>query len=253
MNAELLVVGGAFVTGLMGGGHCALMCGGIATGFSRTSGADGPVGGSAAGRTRGLIRALQPNLGRIAAYTLAGAVAGGLGHGIVSLARNEGLTLVPRAAVGLVLVIAGLRMLDRSGRLAFLALPGRMGYRWLQPLQRRVLPANTASRRVLAGAAWGFLPCGLSTTMLAAAWLQSSAAQGALTMFAFGLGTLPVMLALSWSGARLGHRLQQRGWRVAAGTMVLLAGLVTLSAPLLVRDPHLHAVLTALGCSSIAG
>ena len=35
MSPELLVIGGAFITGLMGGGHCALMCGGIATGFSR--------------------------------------------------------------------------------------------------------------------------------------------------------------------------------------------------------------------------
>ena len=37
MSPELLVIGGAFVTGLMGGGHCALMCGGIATGYAHMS------------------------------------------------------------------------------------------------------------------------------------------------------------------------------------------------------------------------
>jgi uncharacterized protein len=72
-------------------------------------------------------------------------------------------------------------------------------------------------------------------------------------MLAFGLGTLPVMLPLTWSGARIGRRLQQRGWRVAAGLFVMLAGLLTLVAPLLVNEPHAHAVLAALGCASIAG
>lgn len=44
---------------------------------------------------------------------------------------------------------------------------------------------------------WGWLPCGLSTTLLAAAWLQADALNGALTMAAFGLGTLPMMLPLT--------------------------------------------------------
>jgi uncharacterized protein len=246
MSPELLVIGGAFITGLMGGGHCALMCGGIATGFSRGS-------PTAMNGSRGWLAALEPNLGRVTAYTLAGAIAGGLGHGIVTVARNDSLTLVLRAAVGVVLIIAALRLLDRKGRLSFLGFPARMSLRWLQPLQRRVLPANTPVRRLLAGAAWGFLPCGLSTTVLAAAWLQSNAAQGALTMLAFGLGTLPVMLPLTWSGTRIGQRLQQRGWRVAAGLVVMLAGVLTLVAPLLMHEPRAHAVLTALGCSSIAG
>jgi uncharacterized protein len=246
MSPEILVISGAFISGLMGGGHCALMCGGIATGFSRGS----PAGTSGA---RGWLAALEPNLGRVAAYTLAGAVAGGLGHGIVTVARNDSLTLLLRSAVGIVLIVAALRLLDRKGRFGFLGLPGRMGLRWLQRLQRRVLPADTTPRRLLAGAAWGFLPCGLSTTVLAAAWLQSHAAQGALTMLAFGLGTLPVMLPLTWSGTRIGQRLQQRGWRVTAGLLVMFAGLLTLVAPLLVHEPHAHAVLTALGCASIAG
>lgn len=248
MSPELLIVAGAFVSGLMGGGHCALMCGGIATGFSGRS--DGGGSGGALHRWR---IAAEPNLGRIGAYTLAGAIAGGLGHGIVSLARSEPLTLTLRAAAGLVLVVAALRLLDRRGHFGFLAIPGRAGSRWLLPLRRHFLPADTTPRRLMAGAAWGFLPCGLSTTVLAAAWLQSNPVQGAMTMLAFGLGTLPVMVPLTWSGARLGQALQKKGWRIAAGVLVLLAGIVTLAAPLLAADPHLHTMLRALGCSSIAG
>ena len=51
---------------------------------------------------------------------------------------------------------------------------------------------------------WGWLPCGLSATVLLAAWLQASAVHGALLMLAFGAGTLPAMVPLTWSGARIG-------------------------------------------------
>jgi sulfite exporter TauE/SafE len=88
-------------------------------------------------------------------------------------------------------------------------------------LHRRLLPANTSLRRLGAGVLWGWLPCGLSATVLTAAWLQARASQGALTMLAFGLGTLPVMVPLTWSGARLGQWLQRGPWRIAGGLLVL--------------------------------
>ena len=54
MPVDLLVLGAALLTGLLGGAHCVAMCGGIATGFSVHS--------------RGWLAALQPNLGRMAGY-----------------------------------------------------------------------------------------------------------------------------------------------------------------------------------------
>src|SRR3546814_6027367 len=98
-------------------------------------------------------------------------------------------------------------------------------WQWLRPLQRRLLPANTHARRIGLGVLWGWLPCGLSTTLLAAAWLQADARNGALTMAAFGLGTLPMMLPLTWSGARMKLWLQHGRWRITAALLVLLAGL----------------------------
>ena len=71
---------------------------------------------------------------------------------------------------------------------------------------------------------------------------------GALTMAAFGLGTLPLMLPLTWSGARLGQRLLRGRWRNAAAALVLVAGVVTLASPWLMQHPALHGVLAALGC-----
>lgn len=238
MPIDWLVAGGAFLSGLLGGAHCAAMCGGIATGLSLQ-------------QRGGWWRALQPNLGRIGGYVLAGAIAGGIGHGIVGVAHLPGVALALRALVGLVLVVVALRLLDSRGRLSFLRAPGGRLWQWLRPLQRRLLPADTAGKRIALGMLWGWMPCGLSTTLLTAAWLQAGAGSGALTMAAFGLGTLPVMLPLTWAGARVGQRLQRGGWRTAMAAVILVAGLLTLSAPLLMRAPAVHGVLAALGCRSL--
>jgi sulfite exporter TauE/SafE len=238
MPIDWLVLGGALLSGLLGGAHCAAMCGGIATGLSVQ-------------QRGGWWVALQPNLGRIGGYVFAGALVGGIGHGLLDVARIPELTLALRATAGLVLILAALRLLDRNGRLAFLGATGGRMWQWLRPLQRRLLPANTAGRRIALGLLWGWMPCGLSTTLLAAAWLQASALHGGMTMAAFGLGTLPVMLPLTWAGARMGQRLQRGGWRTAMGLCVMLAGVLTLTAPLLMQAPALHGVLAALGCRSL--
>jgi uncharacterized protein len=242
MNPDLLLLGGALLSGLMGSAHCALMCGGIATGFN----ARGPAAPAAA-----WLAALEPNLGRILGYALAGAIAGGIGHGIVSAAQLPALSLAARAAAGVVLIIAALRLFDRRGRLAFLKAPGFIWSRWLAPLHKR-LPKGGHVGRIAGGMLWGWLPCGLSATVLLAAWLQGSSLHGALLMLAFGAGTLPAMVSLTWSGARLGQRLQQGPTRVALATLILVAGLVTVLAPWLAAVPHLHAALRALGCRSIS-
>ena len=239
MPIDWLTVGAALLAGLLGGAHCAAMCGGIATGFSAMSARGG-------WRT-----AVESNLGRVGGYVIAGAIAGGIGHGIVRVARLDWLMFGLRMLVGLVLVVVALRLLDRQGRLGFLSRPGAGAWPLLRPLQRRLLPADSSLKRVGLGVLWGWLPCGLSTSLLAAAWLQASAINGALTMAAFGLGTLPVMLPLTWSGARLGRWLQQPGRRTAVASIVLLAGVLTLASPWLMTVPALHATLSALGCQPL--
>ena len=240
MLIDWLVIGAALLSGLLGGVHCAAMCGAIATSLS--------FGQKAASPAAQWLHALQPNVGRVLGYTFAGAIVGGFGHGLVAVAQTPTLALVMRIAVGLMMIAVAVRLLDPRGRFNPLARPGRALWQRLQPLQRALLPADTAFKRIGIGLLWGWLPCGLSATLLATAWLQASAVNGALTMLAFGLGTLPVMLPLTWSGARLGQALQRGGLRTAAGVFVLLAGGVTIAAPWLMQVPALHGVLSALGC-----
>lgn len=236
MPIDWLATGAALLAGLLGGMHCAAMCGGIAAGFSAMS----PAGGWRA--------ALEPNLGRVLGYAAAGAIAGGIGHGLVGIARIDALATGMRAAAGLVLVVVALRLFAGTRGFAVLDRGNRVLWRRLQPLQRALLPANTPARRIGLGALWGWLPCGLSTSVLMAAWLQADALRGAVVMAAFGLGTLPLMVPLTFSGARLVGWLRRGNARHAVAGLVLAAGVVTLAAPWLVQVPALHAVLSALGC-----
>ncbi len=236
MPVDWLVLLAALTSGLLGGLHCAAMCGGIATGLSATAPASGFAG------------ALQLNLGRIGGYCLAGAIVGTFGHGLVTVLRDPWIGVALRALVGLALVVVALRLYGARLLPAFLARPGARLWSWLQPLQRHLLPANTVPRRIAIGALWGWLPCGLSFSLLLVAWLQASPRNSALTMLAFGLGTLPVMLPLTWSGQRVGRWLQDPRLRVKAASLVLAMGVLTLAAPWLMRVPALHDVLAALGC-----
>lgn len=237
MAIDWLPLAAAALAGLLGGAHCAAMCGGIATSF-----------GALGGRTQALANALQANAGRIVGYALAGATVGTMGHGLIGMARMPMLLVGLRVALGLAMILLAIRLLARGRREGLLGKPAQMVWRWLQPLQRRAWPPTTPSRRLALAVLWGWMPCGLSTSILAIAWLQADALQSTLTMLAFGFGTLPVMLPLTWSGARLGHWLQGGQRRVAASALLMLAGAVTAVSPWLMQVPALHGVLGALGC-----
>jgi len=141
-------------------------------------------------------------------------------------------------------------LLDTKARFSWLNKPNQWLWSFLQPLQKR-LPKNPGLRMLAQGFLWGFLPCGLSGTMLIAAWLSASPLQAGLIMMCFGLGTLPAMTALSWSGVRLGGLLTKPKNRIIGSMVIGIAGIVTVLAPWLSTIPLLHSGLEALGCSSI--
>lgn len=234
MPIDLLVLGAALLTGLLGTVHCGAMCGGIAVGL-----------GSAGPADRAGYRALASNLGRVLGYAAAGAVAGGLGGGLLKIVTVEGLGSALRIGIGLVLLWAALRIVRPRWAASAPSLPL---WRWLAPLRAR-LPADGPLRPWLLGLLWGWLPCGFSATVLTAAWLEADALHGALLMAAFGLGTLPVMATLGWSGARIGAR--TTAWRHAGAAAIATSGVLTLAAPWLVSLPMLHGALAALGCRGL--
>jgi sulfite exporter TauE/SafE len=96
-------------------------------------------------------------------------------------------------------------------------------WRRVQPLAARLLPARTLAQSYAAGIVWGWLPCAMVYAALATATFSGNAGRGALAMAAFGLGTLPFLLAAGWLASRL------RAWRAFAGAAVLGFGVYGLA------------------------
>jgi sulfite exporter TauE/SafE len=239
MPIDLLVLSAAVLSGVFGGAHCVAMCGGLAT----------SLGSSRAGASS-WQHALWLNVGRIGGYTVAGALVGGIGSILWRFVRIEGLAIGVRSLVGLVLLLVAARMLFPMRFTGLTRLSNAVWQR-LRPWRDRLVPDAGIGRPLVMGLFWGWLPCGLSTTLLMAAWLEASALHGGLLMLAFGLGTLPLMTMLSWSGAHFSARLSQPAYRRFAAGFIAVAGSVTLIAPWLVNSPASHAWLQALGCRAI--
>lgn len=209
----------ALVLGLLGGGHCIGMCGGLMGALTLAIPAEQ--------RQRRLGLLLAYNLGRIASYGLAGLLIGAAGW---TLASGPAATAL-RLLAGLLLIAMGLYLAGWWSGLTRIEGIGRLLWRRLEPLARRLLPVRNAPRALLLGALWGWLPCGLVYSTLLWAASQGDALDSALLMLAFGLGTLPVLLATGLAAERLTALLRRRGVRIAGGLLVILFGLWTLPGP----------------------
>jgi hypothetical protein len=94
---------------------------------------------------------------------------------------------------------------------------------------KRIVPLDSPLKMLALGALWGWLPCGMVYSVLLTAMLAGSAGAGASVMLAFGLGTLPMLLALGVAGVRLREQLQRRAVRLAGGVLVLAFGVLGLT------------------------
>jgi sulfite exporter TauE/SafE len=234
---DFLVLGAAFLSGLLGGGHCALMCGGLATSLNLKS------------RHHPFAHALSLNAGRIATYTLTGLLAGTVGAVFVSMARTPALPVILRSVMGVLLMLIALRMLFPR-HFAFAAVSNSAVWQLVSGLKSK-LPESGLLGSFARGALWGWLPCGLSTNVLMAAWLEASPLHSSLMMLAFGLGTLPLMTSISYSGSQWTLFFQNRMLRNGFAAMIFLAGLLTALAPLLSHSAVVHDLLQRLGCRSL--
>jgi uncharacterized protein len=211
-EATLIAV---FLAGLLGGGHCAAMCGGIVTALS-------------AGAPARLGLHLAYNTGRIASYTAAGAIAGGAGA-LILIKDLLPLQIALYVFANLMLVLLGLYLAGVSSLITQLEPLGRRLWRLISPLTRKLIPADTAPRALAAGGLWGWLPCGLTYSVLTIALVSGSGLRGASLMLAFGLGTLPNLLAAGMVLGRFRRFLAARWLRVTSGALVLGFGLLGLA------------------------
>jgi hypothetical protein len=221
----------AFLVGLLGGVHCVAMCGGVVGALNLHRPQAGAVhlgsGGAAviAAATQVPIHVAY-STGRIASYAVAGALAGGIG----GTAALLDAVLPAQAALAVVanglVILLGLYLAGFGRGIARLERLGTALWRGVSPIARRWLPIDTLPKALGAGAVWGWLPCGMVYSSLALALVSGSAARGAVVMLAFGLGTLPSLLAAGLALGSLRSALHRPGARLAAGLAVVALGVL---------------------------
>ncbi len=185
----------AFTLALLGGLHCAGMCGGFIGALQVHRPRDVPASRLAAGY----------HLGRITSYTLAGALVGLIGGQLYAadvLPLQIGLLIIGSA----MLLLIGASLLGRNAWLKRLEPAGLWLWKLVGPLARRVYPPRSFAQAGVAGLAWGWIPCGMVYAALPLALVAGGPLQGALVMLAFGLGTLPNLLLVDVAATRLSGR-----------------------------------------------
>jgi hypothetical protein len=204
-----------FLIGLLGGVHCAGMCGGIVSALSLQ------MPGAAERSAPAWSIHLAYNLGRIASYVVAGALIGALGS--LGLLLNNWLPvqLGLYIAANLMMVALGLYLIGLTQTLAFTERAGQWLWRRVQPATKRFIPVRGTAQAFPLGMLWGWLPCGLVYSVLTMTLVSGSAARGAATMLAFGLGTLPNLMLAGLLLARFRNVVQGRAVRLASGLIVL--------------------------------
>ncbi|WP_210668849.1 sulfite exporter TauE/SafE family protein [Pseudomonas protegens] len=215
----LPLLGSALVLGLLGGGHCLGMCGGLMGALTLAIPPEH--------RSRRLRLLLAYNLGRIFSYASAGLLLGLAGWAVASSPAALGL----RVVAALLLIAMGLYLAGWWSGLTRIEALGRGLWRHIQPVASRLLPVSSLPRALLLGALWGWLPCGLVYSTLLWAASQGNAGYSAALMLAFGLGTWPVLLATGLAAERVNALLRRRSVRVAGGVLVMLFGVWTLPGP----------------------
>jgi hypothetical protein len=190
------------------------MCGGLVAILGAAPGAK-PV-----------VRLAIYNLARVNALVAIGALAGGLGTSVVAWGPVDLAGRVLSVGAGVVTFVIGLEVLGVSApRGQWLA---QRLHRGLGHGLGTLLHARSIAAPVAFGSLNALLPCHLIYAFAALAAATASIGEGAATMLAFGLGTVPAMMApgvvREWMPRAAGGRLVR-----LAGALVVVVGMLTVA------------------------
>jgi uncharacterized protein len=204
-----------FVIGLLASFHCIGMCGGIVMAYTTRFCA------SVKGNKSINISHLSYNAGRILAYAVVGFILGGLGS----------FFAISRSFTGIVTLLAGVFMImvgaSLSIRLAILdKITGILPVSIVRLFSSKLHSSRPRAPFII-GFLNGFMPCGPLQALQIYSLTTGSALRGGLSMAAFGLGTVPLMLGFGniisiFSQSRLKQVMK------VSGVIVILLGLLTL-------------------------
>ena len=209
-------------------GHCAGMCGPLTTAFSLSLQRNEAPAWQAQLYFHGLL-----NLGRIVSYVLVGAIVGAVSSVLVTGGQLAGVGSLLRQGIailtGLLLIWLGLVQIQ-PGFLPQLPilhplLSGKLHER-LSGAMTRISGTAQWWTPALLGLFWGLIPCGFLYTAQLKAAETSALWQGGLTMLAFGLGTVPMMLGVGVFAGILSRDRRSQLYRLG-GWITLTIGVLT--------------------------
>lgn len=165
------------LTGLLSAPHCIGMCGGIISTWTLTS-------------KESLFKTLFAyNTGRIITYTAVGGFMGFVGSFVEAAGKIVGFQGIANILGGILIILWILKKYTLPiDKLNPMVIPGAR--KWLGENRKKHDFFSVFSSGLLLG----FIPCGLTYTMHMKAASTSSVLDGMLTLFFFGLGTLPALI-----------------------------------------------------------
>ena len=213
-----------FVIGLLTSVHCIAMCGGINLSQCIPQNPQGETEQN--GKLAAFRPALAYNMGRVLSYTAVGFVLGLVGF-LIGGGTEVGLPIllqgILKILAGLFMVIMGINMLG------FFPWLRKFTIRMPKFLARKIGKQRAKTNRpFLVGILNGFMPCGPLQSMWIVALASGNPFSGALSMFLFSLGTVPLMLGLGSIVSALGKKFTDKAMTVGA-VLVVVLGLAMLS------------------------
>lgn len=208
-KAGLVVV---FITGVLTSLHCIGMCGGFVVSYATDSG------------SKGITPHVCYNGSRLLSYVVLGGLLGLVGS---ALTFSNQLRSYLSIGAGLFMVVYGLSMFYPPLR-RFVTLPGMDVHK------------HARKSPVLFGLLNSLMPCGPLQAMLIYAAGTGSVVDGALTMAAFGLGTIPLMFLMGTIVSAASLKWMHKIVRFS-GTLVIVLGIIMLNRGFLLSGIELSA------------
>ena len=221
---DLLLI---FALGFLGSfGHCMGMCGPLTVAFALSQ-ADNTH------HTNGWQFHLLLNIGRIISYAIVGAALGSLSSVFIASGQLAGIGSQLRQGMaiftGIMLIWFGLGQVKPNWlpRLPFLhPIQGSIHNR-LNAGMNKLSSQKQWWTPALLGSVWGLIPCGFLYAAQLKAVETGDLLIGALTMFCFGLGTMPTMLGIGISASRMSANQRSQLFRLGGWIMIGI-GILTL-------------------------
>lgn len=205
----------AFILGVISNLHCLGMCGPIALAI--------PLNRSS--KSAMLFGILQYHLGRVLVYAILGYIVGYIGMGIKLFGILQAISII--AGIGIIIYAW-------RNKLTFFKNPFTSSLRHTSLLSRsmgKIMRSESPLKLFLLGALNGLLPCGMVYTALITAVVLGTPLLSATSMLAFGLGTLPGLVAFSLFAQQLGNPIRSKINRylpyliTVVGLLIVLRGM----------------------------